>query len=57
MRPYTEELMVWDEARQRNSFETQWKLDEVRIIADDDPNADASTLVAAKLGTGKRARF
>jgi hypothetical protein len=24
MRPYTEELMVWDEAKQRGSFAAQW---------------------------------
>ena len=32
MRPYTEELMVWDEQRQRDSFAVQWKPDEVQII-------------------------
>jgi ribosomal protein S18 acetylase RimI-like enzyme len=35
MRPYTEELMAWDEARQRDSFAAQWIRDEVRIIAAD----------------------
>ena len=35
IRPYTEELMVWDEAKQRNSFAAQWKLDQARIIAVD----------------------
>jgi GNAT superfamily N-acetyltransferase len=32
MRPYTEELMVWDELRQRDSFAAQWKPDEVQIV-------------------------
>ena len=35
MRPYTEELMVWDEAKQRGSFAAQWRLEEVRIITVD----------------------
>ncbi|MBR0689074.1 GNAT family N-acetyltransferase [Bradyrhizobium manausense] len=35
MRPYTQELMVWDEAKQRASFATLWKLSEVRIVAVD----------------------
>jgi ribosomal protein S18 acetylase RimI-like enzyme len=35
MRPYTEELMVWDELRQRDSFAAQWKPDEVQIVAVD----------------------
>ncbi|MGC0389398.1 ribosomal protein S18 acetylase RimI-like enzyme [Bradyrhizobium sp. USDA 241] len=33
MRPYTQELMVWDEAKQRASFAALWKLPEVRIVA------------------------
>jgi ribosomal protein S18 acetylase RimI-like enzyme len=33
MRPYTEELMVWDERRQRDSFAAQWKPDDVQIVA------------------------
>jgi GNAT superfamily N-acetyltransferase len=35
MRPYTEELMVWIEMRQRDSFAAQWKPDEVRIVTID----------------------
>ena len=35
MRPYTEELMVWDEQKQSHSFEAQWKADEVKIVAVD----------------------
>jgi ribosomal protein S18 acetylase RimI-like enzyme len=35
MRPYTEELMVWDEAKQRGSFAAQWRLEEVQIITVD----------------------
>jgi ribosomal protein S18 acetylase RimI-like enzyme len=35
MRPYTELLMVWDEAKQRNSFSAQWKLEEVLIVVVD----------------------
>jgi ribosomal protein S18 acetylase RimI-like enzyme len=35
VRPYTEELMVWDELRQRDSFAAQWKPDEVQIVAVD----------------------
>lgn len=32
MRPYTEELMVWDEARQRSGFTSIWKPAEIRIV-------------------------
>jgi ribosomal protein S18 acetylase RimI-like enzyme len=32
MRPYTEELMVWDEAKQRDNFAALWKLTEVNIL-------------------------
>jgi ribosomal protein S18 acetylase RimI-like enzyme len=35
MRPYTELLMIWDESKQRASFATQWKADEVKIVAVD----------------------
>ncbi|HEX9209574.1 MAG TPA: GNAT family N-acetyltransferase [Bradyrhizobium sp.] len=33
MRPYTEELMVWDELKQRDSFAAHWKADDVQILA------------------------
>jgi ribosomal protein S18 acetylase RimI-like enzyme len=32
MRPYTEELMVWDETKQRRSFSQQWKTPNVTVI-------------------------
>ena len=32
IRPYSEELIVWDEAKQKASFAVQWKPEEVRII-------------------------
>jgi GNAT superfamily N-acetyltransferase len=32
MKPYTEELMVWDEHKQIASFARQWKLEDVQII-------------------------
>lgn len=32
MRPYTQELMVWDEAKQRASFAALWKLPEVVVV-------------------------
>jgi ribosomal protein S18 acetylase RimI-like enzyme len=35
MQPYTEELMVWDEAKQRGSFAAQWRPEEIRIIVVD----------------------
>jgi GNAT superfamily N-acetyltransferase len=35
MRPYTEELMVWDEQKQIASFARQWKLEDVRVICAD----------------------
>ena len=31
MRPYMQELGVWDEQQQRASFPAQWKREEVRI--------------------------
>ncbi len=33
MQPYTEELMVWDERKQVDSFAKQWKTDQVKIVA------------------------
>jgi ribosomal protein S18 acetylase RimI-like enzyme len=47
MRPYMQELNVWDEDEQRSGFATQWKLDEVRIISVD--GNDAGWLQAAEL--------
>lgn len=35
MRPYMDELNVWDEEQQRSVFASQWKLEEVRIISVD----------------------
>jgi hypothetical protein len=35
MRPYAEELMVWDELKQRDRFAAQWRADEVQILAVD----------------------
>jgi ribosomal protein S18 acetylase RimI-like enzyme len=35
MRPYMQELGVWDEQEQRSTIATQWKLEEVRIISVD----------------------
>jgi len=35
MRPYMQELNVWDEQEQRSNFAAQWKLEEVRIISVD----------------------
>jgi ribosomal protein S18 acetylase RimI-like enzyme len=32
MRPYTEQLMVWDDEKQQASFATLWELEEVRIV-------------------------
>jgi predicted GNAT family acetyltransferase len=32
MRPYTEELMTWDERKQVTSFAAQWRLEDVRVI-------------------------
>ncbi|MHC4045430.1 GNAT family N-acetyltransferase [Bradyrhizobium sp. 23AC] len=32
MRPYTEQLMVWDDGKQRTNFAALWKLTEVRIV-------------------------
>jgi ribosomal protein S18 acetylase RimI-like enzyme len=33
MRPYVQELTVWDEQEQRARFAAQWKREEVRIIS------------------------
>jgi ribosomal protein S18 acetylase RimI-like enzyme len=33
MRPYMQELIVWDEQEQRASFAAQWKREEARIIS------------------------
>lgn len=49
MRPYMQELGVWDEQEQRSSLAAQWKLDEVRIISVD--GNDAGWLQAAELPT------
>lgn len=38
MRPLTEQLMSWNEPKQRASFSAQWKVDEVRIIREDGSN-------------------
>ncbi|MCK1361408.1 GNAT family N-acetyltransferase [Bradyrhizobium sp. 199] len=35
MRPYTQELMIWDDGKQRASFAALWNLSEVRIVAVD----------------------
>jgi ribosomal protein S18 acetylase RimI-like enzyme len=35
MRPYMQELNVWDEQQQRASFAAQWKREEVQIISVD----------------------
>jgi ribosomal protein S18 acetylase RimI-like enzyme len=35
MRPYMQELIVWDEREQTASFAAQWKREEVRIISVD----------------------
>jgi len=39
MRPLTEQLMPWDEQKQRDSFAAQWKVDEVQIVAVDGVDA------------------
>jgi ribosomal protein S18 acetylase RimI-like enzyme len=36
MRPYLQELGVWDEQQQRATFAAQWKREEVRIISLDE---------------------
>jgi GNAT superfamily N-acetyltransferase len=52
MQPYTAELMVWDETRQRLSFADQWRLDEVQIIAVDD--TDVGWFQVSETSTGIR---
>jgi ribosomal protein S18 acetylase RimI-like enzyme len=52
MRPLTEKLMVWNEEKQRESFASQWKLDEVQIIAVD--GKDVGWLQVAELPTEVR---
>ena len=49
MRPYLQELGVWDEQQQRTSFATQWKREEVRIISVD--GKDVGWLQVAELPT------
>jgi ribosomal protein S18 acetylase RimI-like enzyme len=49
MRPYMEELNVWDEQQQRASFAAQWKREEVRIISVD--GKDVGWLQVADLPT------
>lgn len=49
MRPYMQELGVWDEQQQRASFAAQWKLEEVRIISVD--GTDVGWLQVADLPT------
>jgi ribosomal protein S18 acetylase RimI-like enzyme len=39
MRPYMQELNVWDEEEQRSSFATHWKVEEVKIISVDGNDA------------------
>ena len=39
MRPYTAELMVWDEQKQIESFAQRWKREDVRIIVLDGRDA------------------
>jgi len=47
MRPYMQELNVWDEQEQRSSFAAQWELEEVRIISAD--GNDVGWLQASEL--------
>lgn len=49
MRPYLQELSVWDEQHQRTSFAAQWKREEVRIISVD--GKDVGWLQVAELPT------
>ena len=49
MRPYLQELSVWDEQQQRTSFAAQWKREEVRIIRVD--GKDVGWLQVAELPT------
>ena len=49
MRPYLQELGVWDEQQQRATFAAQWKRQEVRIISID--GKDVGWLQVAELPT------
>src|SRR5215470_9809665 len=49
MRPYMEELDVWDDGQQRAVFAAQWKREEVRIISVD--GKDVGWLQVAELPT------
>ena len=49
MRPYVQELTVWDEQKQRASFAAEWKREEVRIISVDEK--DGGWLQIAELPT------
>ena len=49
MRPYMQELMVWDEQEQRAIFAAQWKREEAKIISVD--GKDAGWLQIAELPT------
>jgi ribosomal protein S18 acetylase RimI-like enzyme len=49
MRPYMQELNVWDEQQQRASFAAQWKREEVQIISVD--GNDVGWLQVAELPT------
>jgi hypothetical protein len=54
MRPYLQELTVWDEQQQRASFAAQWEREEVRIISVD--GKDVGWLQVAELPTEIRLR-
>src|SRR5438270_6772608 len=47
LRPYMQELVVWNEQEQREIFAAQWKREEVRIISVD--GKDAGWLQVAEL--------
>ena len=47
MRPYVQELTVWDEQKQRANFAAQWKREEVRIMSVD--GKDVGWLQVAEL--------
>ena len=49
MRPYVQELTVWDEQEQRARFAAQWKRDEVKIISLD--GKDVGWLQVAEMPT------
>jgi ribosomal protein S18 acetylase RimI-like enzyme len=49
MRPFLQELNVWDEQEQRSNFAAQWKLEEVQIISVD--GDDVGWLQVAELPT------